>query len=80
MTPEELEQERVKFEAWALSEWNASVNLTRHTIIPAAYSNQLTHAVWNGWLAAKEDARREIEELKETYRHDLVRANERMDG
>ena len=64
MTPEELGQERVKFEAWASTNGDDDLSLKQHPRLSNLYESIDTEMALIGWLAAKEDAKREIDELE----------------
>lgn len=62
MTPDQIEAERVRFEAWYRKIWGNPGR--RHE---SGYRHQNSHNVWSGWLARAEEqyASESAAELKE---------------
>lgn len=57
LTPDEIEQERTRFEAWIRSAYAGNADLAT---LKGKYAERFTWCHWYGWLAAIESERERV--------------------
>lgn len=64
LTPDEIEQERPRFEPWIRSAYAENADLST---VNGEYIERFTWCHWQGWIAAIESKRERVEQSKVDY-------------